>query len=148
MDIEKYTNYAITALAACGGFVAHLMGGFDGLIKALILAMAADYISGLIVAGVFKASPKTANGRLDSIIGWKGLAKKAMTIMLIMVANAADEVIGVHWIRAAVTVGFFCNEVLSLAENAGHMGLKIPAPLINAIEELAKKTEEAPDGEK
>ena len=129
-------EYITSALALMGGGLSWAIGGFDAVVLCLIGAMAIDYITGLIVAGVFHNSPKTEGGRLDSRVGWKGLARKFVTILIVVVANLADVVMGTDGIRTAVCIGFFANECLSLVENAGHMGLKIPSKLRNAIEEL------------
>lgn len=130
-------EYITSALALVGGGLSWAMGGFDAVVLCLILAMGADYISGLIVAGIFHNSPKTEGGRLDSRVGWKGLARKFVTILIVMVAHLTDVIMGTgDTIRTAVCIGFFANECLSLVENAGHMGLRIPAKLKDAIEEL------------
>lgn len=134
-------EYITSALALLGGGLSWAVGGFDAAILCLVIAMGVDYITGLIVAGVFHNSPKTEGGRLDSRVGWKGLARKFVTILIVVVANLADVVMGTEGIRAAVCIGFFANECLSLVENAGHMGLKIPAKLRNAIEELFSASE-------
>lgn len=138
-------EYITSALALMGGGITWAIGGFDMAVVCLIGAMAIDYITGLLVAGVFHASPKTASGGLDSRVGWKGLARKFVTILIVVVANLADEVMGTDGIRTAVCIGFFANECLSLVENAGHMGLKIPAKLRNAIEELFSASEGGAD---
>ena len=138
-------EYITSALALMGGGITWAIGGFDMAVVCLIGAMAIDYITGLIVAGIFHNSPKTEGGRLDSRVGWKGLARKFVTILIVVVANLADEVMGTDGIRTAVCIGFFANECLSLVENAGHMGLKIPAKLRNAIEELFSASEGGAD---
>lgn len=134
-------EYITTVVALLSGGITWAIGGFDMAVVCLIGAMAIDYITGLIVAGIFHNSPKTEGGRLDSRVGWKGLARKFVTILIVVVANLADVVMGTDGIRTAVCIGFFANECLSLVENAGHMGLKIPAKLRNAIEELFSASE-------
>lgn len=129
-------EYITSAFALLGGGLSWAIGGFDAAVLCLVIAMGADYITGLIVAGVFHNSPKTEGGRLDSRVGWKGLVRKFVTILIVVVANLADVVMGTEGIRTAVCIGFFANECLSLVENAGHMGLKIPKKLADAIEEL------------
>lgn len=142
MDIDKYINWIIGALTAGCGVVGWCLGGWDKLLIALVGAMVIDYCTGLMVAGIFHASPKTPGGRLDSQIGWKGLARKLCTLMIVCLAYMIDQIIGVDYIRSATIIGFLCNEAISIAENAGHMGLKVPKILANALEELAKKYED------
>lgn len=134
-------EYITTVAALLTGSISWAIGGFDMAVVCLIVAMAIDYATGLIVAGIFHNSPKTEGGRLDSRVGWKGLARKFVTILIVVVANLADVVMGTEGIRTAVCIGFFANECLSMVENAGHMGLKIPAKLRNAIEELFSASE-------
>ena len=143
--MENLKEYITTAVALLGGGLSWAVGGFDMAVVCLIGAMAIDYITGLIVAGIFHNSPKTEGGRLDSRVGWKGLARKFVTILIVVVANLADVVMGTHGIRAVVCVGFFANECLSIVENAGHMGLRIPKKLVDAVEELVDKGEEEVD---
>lgn len=66
-------EYFCTAVGLIGGAIASLYGGWDAALQTLIICMAVDYITGLIVAGVFHASPKTKTGTLESRAGWKGL---------------------------------------------------------------------------
>lgn len=142
MDMDKYINWGIGALTAVGGVLGWCLGGWDKLLMAMVAFMVIDYATGLMVAGIFHASPKTPGGRLDSQIGWKGLARKACTLMIVGLAYMVDQIVGVDYIRAATIIGFMCNEAVSVFENAGHMGLKIPKPLLNAVEELFHKVEE------
>ena len=103
--------------------------------------MAIDYVSGLIVAGVFHTSNKTNSGSLESRAGWKGLCRKCMTLLFVLVAYRLDLVIGTNYIRDAVIIAFIANETISLVENAGLMGIPLPAVIIKAIDVLQKKTE-------
>lgn len=141
MNTDKYINWIISAMTVAGGTLGWLLGGWDKPMIALVGAMIIDYATGLMVAGIFHNSPKTSGGRLDSQVGWKGLARKVVTLMIVCLAYMVDQIIGVDYIRAATIIGFLCNEVLSICENAGHMGLKIPKKLLLAIEELFDKYE-------
>lgn len=133
----------ISTIAGVGaGLLSWLVGGFDTPILALIICMAVDYVTGLIVAGVFHNSPKTAGSGLDSQVGWKGLARKFVTLLIVVIANLMDVMLGLAYIRDAVIIGFCANECISVLENAGHMGLPIPKVLIRAIEELSAKADE------
>ncbi|MBO7241791.1 MAG: phage holin family protein [Methanobrevibacter sp.] len=124
---------------AVGSTIAYFLGGWDNSIATLLLFMLIDYISGLFVAGVFKKSPKTDTGRLESRAGWKGLCKKGATLFFIVVANRLDIQLGTTYIRDAVCIAFITNELISIVENAGLMGLPIPAVIINTIDLLKKK---------
>ena len=104
-----------------------------------------DYLSGLIVAGVFHKSNKTDTGSLESKTCWKGLCRKCMTLIFVLIAYRLDLVIGTNYIRDAVIIAFIGNELISLVENAGLMGVPLPAVITKAIDILQKKAEK--DGE-
>lgn len=132
-------------LGAVGAGVAWLFGGWDASMITLIVFMAIDYITGLVVAGVFKKSEKSANGGLESRAGWKGLCRKGVTLLIVFVAVRLDLLIGTSYLRDAVCIAFIVNEVISITENAGLMGVPIPAVITNAISVLKKKQTETED---
>jgi len=109
------------------------------VLEILLIFMIADYISGLIVAGVFKKSKKTETGALESKAGWKGLCRKGMTLLYVLIAAQVDRIAGTDVVRNAVAIGFMCNEGLSLIENGGLMGVPYPQKLKEAIDLLNSK---------
>ena len=127
-----------SVLGVIGSAIASFFGGWDAGLTTLLIFMGLDYISGLIVAGVFKNSPKTDTGSLESKAGWKGLCRKCMTLIFVLVAYRLDLVIGTNYIRDAVIIA---NETISLVENAGLMGLPLPEVITKAIDILQKKKE-------
>lgn len=128
-------------MGAVGSAVATLFGGWDAGLATLLIFMGLDYVSGLVVAGVFHKSTKTKTGALESSTGWKGLCRKVMTLIFVLVAHRLDLVIGTNYIRDAVIIAFIANETISLVENAGLMGVPLPAVIIKAVDILQKKTE-------
>ncbi|MGN0735214.1 MAG: holin family protein [Anaerovoracaceae bacterium] len=128
-----------TGIGIVGGFIASLFGGWDAALITLIMFMAIDYFSGLVVAGVFHNSKKTETGTLESRAGWKGLCRKCMTLLFVLIAYRLDLAIGVNYIRDAVIIGFMANELISIVENAGLMGIPLPGAIQNAIDILTKK---------
>ena len=122
-----------------GSFTAKLLGGWDMALQTLLLFMVTDYLTGLIVAGVFKKSPKTETGALESKAGWKGLCRKGMTLLYVLVAAQLEKMTGTDIIRNAVIIGFIANEALSILENGGLMGLPMPKKLKDAIDILKSK---------
>ncbi len=128
-------------LGAVGSIVVSALGGWDSGLATLIIFMAVDYIMGLIVAGIFRNSPKTQSGALESRAGWKGLCRKGVTLLFVLVAYRLDIIISVNYIRNAVIIGFVANELISIVENAGLMGIPLPPVLNSAIDILTKKTE-------
>ena len=135
----KQTLCAILGLI--GSAIASLFGGWDAGLATLLIFMAIDYVSGLVVAGVFHTSNKTNSGSLESRAGWKGLCRKCMTLLFVLVAYRLDLVIGTNYIRDAVIIAFIANETISLVENAGLMGIPLPAVITKAIDVLQKKVE-------
>lgn len=131
-----------TLIGAVGSVVAAQLGGWDSAVATLILFMAIDYVSGLVVAGVFKNSQKTENGALESRAGWKGLCKKGMMLLFVLVAYRLDIVMSTDYIRNAVIIGFIANELISIVENAGLMGVPLPAAITSAIELLTQKQDD------
>lgn len=134
-------------VGALGGAVASFFGGWDAALQTLVIFMAIDYITGLIVAGVFHKSPKSTSGALESRAGWKGLCRKGETLLIVLVACRLDAVMGTSLVRDAVVIGFICNETISIIENAGLMGLPIPAAITKAVDVL-KQRSESPEGQK
>lgn len=132
-----------TGIGVVGGFIASLFGGWDAALITLLMFMAIDYISGLVVAGVFHNSNKTETGTLESKAGWKGLCRKCMTLLFVLIAYRLDLALGVSYIRDAVIIGFMANELISIVENAGLMGLPLPAVITKAIDVLTKKATES-----
>lgn len=132
-----------TAIGVVGGFIASLFGGWDAALITLLMFMVIDYVSGLIVAGVFHNSNKTETGTLESKAGWKGLCRKCMTLLFVLIAYRLDLALGVTYIRDAVIIGFMANELISIVENAGLMGLPLPAVITKAIDVLTKKATES-----
>lgn len=125
-----------------GGAVASAFGGWSAGLTTLLIFMAIDYLSGLIVAGVFHKSPKSEGGALESRAGWKGLVRKGMTLLIVLIGCRLDILLGIMYIRDALVIAFIINELLSIIENAGLMGVPIPKVLENAIELLREKGEE------
>ncbi len=130
-----------TVIGAVGSGIAALFGGWDTGLVSLLIFMALDYVSGLVTAGVFHKSNKSDTGSLESKAGWKGLCRKCMTLVFVLVAYRLDLVIGTNYIRDAVIIAFMANELISLVENAGLMGIPLPAVITKAIDILQKKSE-------
>ena len=125
-----------------GAAIASAFGGWDTSLQTLVIVMIADYLSGLIVAGVFKKSKKTDTGALESRAGWKGLCRKGMTLLYVLIATRLDILAGTTYIRDAVCIGYIVSEVISITENAGLMGVPVPVPIAKAIDILKKKLDE------
>jgi len=131
----------LAAIGTIGGGVAALFGGWTSAMTTLIIFMVIDYATGIIVAGVFHRSGKSKSGALESRAGFKGLCRKGMILLILLVACRLDLMLGTGYIKDCVCIAFVVNETLSIIENAGLMGVPIPQVLIKAIDVLKAKEE-------
>lgn len=131
----------LTIVGAVGAFISSLFGGWDEALTTLVIVMAIDYLTGLIVAGVFHKSKKSENGGLESRAGWKGVCRKCVTLLMVLVAVRLDLTIGTNFIKDGVVIAFIATETISIFENLGLMGVRIPSVLEKAIDILQKKSE-------
>lgn len=136
-------NILYSTIGAIGGFVAMAFGGWSDALITLIVFMALDYVTGLIVAGIFKKSKKSENGALESRAGFKGLCRKGVALMIVLVAVRLDIIMHTTYIKDAVIIAFVVNESISIIENAGLMGIPIPPVIAKAIDVLRNESEKA-----
>ena len=136
-------NVLYSIVGAVGGFVAMVFGGWSDALITLIVFMALDYVTGLIVAGIFKRSKKSENGALESRAGFKGLCRKGVALMIVLVAVRLDIIMHTTYIKDAVIIAFVANESISIIENAGLMGVPVPSIIAKAIDVLRKDSEKA-----
>ena len=127
-----------TALGVIGAGIAWAFGGWDAAMAALLVCMAVDYASGSIVALVFQKSNKSETGAYNSAYGLKGLCKKGLMLLFVLVAVQIDRLLGADYVRDAVCIGFCSNEILSIVENLGLAGVPMPQAVVKALEQLQK----------
>lgn len=120
--------------AIVGTICSHLFGSWSNLWEAILLLMVLDYITGLLSAWL------NPNKKLDSRKGWRGLAKKAVIVIIIMVAHTADIVFNQGTITRDIAIMFYiANEGLSILENATNCGVPVPTKLKNNLAQYAKQ---------
>lgn len=124
-----------------GGLISAAFGGWDTALTTLVIFMGIDYLTGLIVAGIFHKSRKTDTGSLDSYTGFKGLLRKGIQLLIVLVACRLDLLLGSSFIKDAVVIAFVVNETISIMENAGLMGIPMPKAISKAIDILKDKEE-------
>ena len=134
-------NGFLSIIGIIGSCITSLLGGWDAALITLVIFMAADYVTGLMVAGVFKKSTKSESGALESGAGFRGLCRKGMILLIVLVATRLDIMVGSTFLRDAVIIGYVANEAISILENSGLMGIPIPPLIIEAIDVLKKKSE-------
>lgn len=118
---------------AIGGFIGWFLGGFDGLLYALVAFVATDYITGLMVGIIEK--------KLSSSVGFKGIFKKVLIFIFVGIGHIVDFYILQNGsaVRTAVIFFYLSNEGLSIIENAAKIGLPVPESLKKVFKELRKE---------
>lgn len=135
-------NIIYSVVGAVGGFIAAMFGGWSDALITLIVFMAVDYVTGLAVAGIFKKSKKSESGALESRAGFKGICRKGVALLIVLVAVRLDNIMHTTYIKDAVIIAFVANESISIIENAGLMGIPIPGVITKAIDVLKKESDE------
>ena len=138
-NIELVWAKIQTAITLLGGWLGYFVGGWDGMLIALVVLMALDYITGVMCA--------IADHKLSSAVGFKGICRKVFMLMLVGVANIVDvHVVGSgNALRAAVICFYLSNEGVSILENAAHIGLPVPEKLRIVLEQLHGRNENTDD---
>lgn len=137
-------NTALLVLAAFGGAVAQILGGWDGLLKALLACMAVDYITGVVVAALGRSN-KSDSGHISSHAAVTGIIKKGVVLLIVLVAAMLEGATGTEFIRDTVILFFLGSEGLSIVENAGLLGVPMPAALKKWFEVLREKGDDGHD---
>lgn len=130
-----------TVCGIIGAAIANMFGGWTAGMTTLMIFMACDYITGLLLAGVFHKSKKSETGALTSTACWQGLVKKGIILVIVLIGCRLDILIGTNYLRDACIIAFCVSEALSILENAGMMGVPIPKSIVTAIEVLKKDGE-------
>ena len=120
-------------VALGGGAASYLFGGWSSLLGILLAFVVIDYITGFVAAGI--------EGKLSSEVGLRGIAKKIFIFVMIAVAHLADQAAGTSIIRDAAIFFYLANELLSIIENSGRIGLPVPPIITQAVELLKGKSE-------
>jgi len=134
--MKEIWNWIQLALSAVGGAIGWFFGGMDGLIYALLVFVIADYITGVMCA--------IADKKLSSEVGFKGICKKVLIFVMVGIGHVMDTyLIGNGEVLRTAVIFFYCsNEGVSMLENAGHLGLPIPAKLKDILEQLHDRTKD------
>lgn len=123
------------AVGVLSAFATYVFGEWSNDIFALIILMAIDFVMGLLLAIVFRKSPKSKKGGLSSVAAWKGIAKKTCTLLLVAVAYQADILLSTAYIRPTVVGALCASEIISIVENAAKMGI-MPEPVQKLLDKV------------
>jgi toxin secretion/phage lysis holin len=127
----------LVALSVAGSFLARTLGGWDTALQTLIILMAIDFVTGLLIAGVWQKSSKSQTGALESKAGFKGLIRKGLILLVVLIGVQLDAILGLQAFCRTAIILFFCgNEGLSIVENLGIMGLPLPDFIKSKFEQL------------
>ena len=146
----------IAVLGILAGVISAIAGSWTVAIESLCILMALDYITGLVLAAVFHASPKSKSGTLESRAAFKGLLRKCGIIIVVIAFHQADRVTGKSFLRDGAAFAFCIEELISLIENLGAMGVPMPEFVKKAIEwlrgknnrlDVPEETDKPPDGD-
>lgn len=133
-NVEKVFNWISVIGGTIGGLAVSFLGGLDKIVIALLIFMILDYVTGILKA--------IYNKQLSSEIGFKGIVKKVLILIIVGVAVILENNLGVPAIREIVIMFFAINEAISLLENASQMGLPLPDKLTSVLLQLRDKNNE------
>ena len=134
-DMKEFWNLIQFIFTAIGGWLGYFLGGCDGLLIALVVFVAVDYLTGVMCA--------ISDKKLSSEVGFKGICRKVLIFLLVGIANILDvQVIGTGSVlRTAVIFFYLSNEGVSLLENAAHLGLPVPEKMKDILAQLHDRAE-------
>ena len=137
--MKEFWNMVQLVFTVIGGWLGYFLGGCDGLLIALVIFAAVDYITGVMCA--------IADQKLSSEVGFRGICRKVLIFILVGIANILDvEVIGTGSVlRTAIIFFYLSNEGVSLLENAAHLGLPVPQKLKDVLAQLHDRAEKGGD---
>ena len=147
--IEMLKEYWLQLTAGTiGGVVSGLFGGFDAMFWFLAIIMALDYISGVIVAGMNK-SKKSEHGGLDSKIGFRGICKKAIIFLVVILSVVLDGFIGGDKaiFKTMTMVFYIVNEAISVLENAAIAEVGLPPKMLEKLKDVLDQGKEKEEPE-
>lgn len=131
---KKMDNFFKGFAAAVAAVVTYLFGGWSALLNILLIFVAVDYITGVAAAG--------KRGELSSSVGMWGIAKKVSIFLIVAIGYLIDGAVGTDTlIRDAAIYFYMANELISLLENLGEIGVPLPPVISQAVAILKAKSD-------
>ena len=123
-------NYIKGVVVSVGTGLTWFFGTWDTTLAVLVCFMVLDYVTGLLRAYV--------NKEVSSDVGLKGIARKAVIFVVLIVAVLLDRLLNTgNWVfRTLICYFYIANESISLLENCSTLGLPIPEKLKEALAQL------------
>ena len=146
-SLNHIRNITCFIFGAVGSAITYVFGEWTEGMATLVILMIIDYITGNLVAAVFKNSLKTEGGGLKSSVGFKGLVKKFVELLIVACMYRVDLLLSIDYLKNLCILGFVLNEIISITENAGLMGVPLPSAVTKAIELLNTKSKSDDKGE-
>ncbi len=141
--MDAVWRWICAAIGTVGTWIAYLLGGWDAALGLMFIAMGLDYVTGIICALVGR-STKTENGRFLSSVAYRGITKKMMMLVIVMVATMVDRLVGTDGVCRIAAIGFYAaTEGMSIIENANSMGVVVPKGLLDTLRRLRKRSDSA-----
>ena len=139
----KHVFTFITGLIST--FVIHYLGGWDFALQTLVMFIVIDYVTGMYVAGILHKSPKTKSGGLSSEKGFHGMVNKIMLLVFVAIMYRLDLFFNIDYLRNGTIVAYCVNELISIIENAGLMGVYVPDIVKRGIDLLNREIDDNED---
>lgn len=146
MTVTQLKNTVLALGAAAGACLSAALGGWDSAMALLCALMALDYLTGVLLAALWKRSDKSQTGALSSVAGFRGLIKKGMILLVVWLGVLLDDALGSDYVRTMAILFFIGNEGLSLLENLGLMGVPWPRFIKDMLEALRRSGDDGEAG--
>ena len=137
--IPTGTEVQIGSITSAIGAVLTYFIGWNDALEALLTLMVIDYATGLLAAYI------NPDLKLDSHKGFRGICKKIVIILLIVLAHELEKATGVPAVQSVVVWFFIGNEGLSIIENSAKAGVPVPEKLRKTLEQLSNEKGERSD---
>ena len=137
--IIKLKNIVSIVTGTIGSLLINLIGKPTEDLIILLVLMTIDLIVGFLISAIWQKSTKTDSGKLSSSVMFKGIVKKFLTLVIVVIAYQLDILLAMNVIRHIVIIAFIVEEVLSITENIAITGIKIPTIITKALDVLEKE---------
>lgn len=129
-------------ISALGTFIINIIGKPTNELMILLLLMVIDLITGTLVSAVWHKSSKTKSGKLSSRVMFKGIVKKILTLIIVVIAYQLDILLNINMIRYIVIITLIIEEILSIIETITLTGLKVPTIITKALDVLERSVKD------